>query len=76
MAEQDLVICRALLDIFNHPILENKLAFRGGTAMFKLHMPPARYSEDIDLVQIQAGPIGLLMDGIRETLSPWLGEPK
>jgi len=25
--------------------------FRGGTALFKLHLLPARYSEDIDLVQ-------------------------
>jgi predicted nucleotidyltransferase component of viral defense system len=52
--EQDLVICRALADIFNHPALRDNLAFRGGTALFKLHMPAARFSEDIDLVQVQA----------------------
>ena len=76
MVEQDLVICRALADIFNHPALKDSLAFRGGTALFKLHMPAVRYSEDIDLVQVQAGPIGPLMVGIREALTPWLGEPK
>lgn len=28
--EQDLVICRALVEIFNHPALAENLAFRGG----------------------------------------------
>ena len=50
--EQDLVICRALIDIFSDPLLKDALAFRGGTALYKLHLKPAaRYSEDIDLVQ-------------------------
>jgi predicted nucleotidyltransferase component of viral defense system len=74
--EQDLVICRALVEIFNHPLLADKLAFRGGTALFKLHLPPARYSEDIDLVQVQAGPIGPVMDALQGKLNPWLGVPK
>lgn len=74
--EQDLVICRALVEIFNHPELADKLAFRGGTALFKLHLPPARYSEDIDLVQVQAGPIGPVMDALQKQLNPWLGIPK
>lgn len=73
--EQDLVICRALVEMFNHPALGQGLAFRGGTAMFKLHMPAVRYSEDIDLVRVTAGPIGELMDGIRASLDPWLGKP-
>ena len=30
--EQDLVICRALVEIFNDEFLANKIAFRGGTA--------------------------------------------
>lgn len=74
--EQDLVICRALVEIFNHPLLADNLAFRGGTALFKLHLPPARYSEDIDLVQVQAGPIGPVMDALQEKLNTWLGVPK
>lgn len=74
--EQDLVICRALVEIFSRPLLAANLAFRGGTALFKLHMPPARYSEDIDLVQIAAGPIGQVIDELRECLDPWLGEPR
>ncbi len=57
--EQDLVISRALVEIFSRPVLHEALAFRGGTALYKLHLkPPARYSEDIDLVQTKAEPAG------------------
>ncbi|EQD80854.1 hypothetical protein B1A_00445, partial [mine drainage metagenome] len=31
--EQDLIICRALCDLFNAPTLKDKIAFRGGTAI-------------------------------------------
>jgi len=64
--EQDLIICRALVELYNHPVIAKNLAFRGGTALFKLHLLPARYSEDIDLVQMQAGPIGPIMDAVQE----------
>jgi len=74
--EQDLIICRALVEIFNQPDIADNLAFRGGTALFKLHLPPIRYSEDIDLVQVHPGPIGPLMDALQEKLNPWLGSPK
>lgn len=74
--EQDLVICRALVEIFSNSFLAESLAFRGGTALFKLHMPPVRYSEDIDLVQAKAGAIGPIIDALRERLDHWLGEPK
>lgn len=74
--EQDLIICRALVEIFRQPVVSENLAFRGGTALYKLHMPPVRYSEDIDLVQVHPGPIGSLMDALKEVLNPWLGEPK
>jgi predicted nucleotidyltransferase component of viral defense system len=75
--EQDLVICRALVAIFSHPVLKKALAFRGGTALYKLHLrPAARYSEDIDLVQIAAEPAGPVMDALRDVLDPWLGRPQ
>lgn len=75
--EQDLVISRALVEIFSHPVLRGSLAFRGGTALYKLHVkPPARYSEDIDLVQVNAKPAGPIMDALREVLNPWLGKPR
>ena len=72
--EQDLIICRALCDLFNAPTLKGKVAFRGGTAIHKLLFKrPLRYSEDIDLVQLQAEPIGATVDAIRAALS-WLGK--
>lgn len=74
--EQDLVLSRVLVEIFNHPIAADAIAFRGGTALFKLHLKPLRYSEDIDLVQVHAGPIGSILDAIQERLNFWLGSPK
>lgn len=74
LVEQDLVISRALVDIYSRPALAKALAFRGGTALYKLYMPPARYSEDIDLVQTSPGAIGPVIDELRDTLK-WLGEP-
>ncbi len=74
--EQDLILSRALVELFEREELVEALAFRGGTALFKLHLSPAaRYSEDIDLVQVKAGPIGPILDVIREVLDPWLGQP-
>ncbi len=75
--EQDLVISRALVGIFSHPHLRESVALRGGTALYKLHIDPhARYSEDIDLVQIRAEPIGPTLDALRAVLDSWLGRPK
>ena len=75
--EQDLVICRALVEIFSNPALAEALAFRGGTALYKLYLKPAaRYSEDIDLVQMRAEPAGPVMDALRSVLDPWLGAPR
>ena len=77
MVEQDLVISRALVEIYGEPELRSRLAFRGGTAIYKLYLRPApRYSEDIDLVQMRAEPIGETLDGLRAVLDGWLGEPK
>ncbi len=68
--EQDLIIERALYEIFSHPVLNSQLAFRGGTALHKLYLPPAaRYSEDIDLVQVNQEPIGDILSLLRSQLS-------
>jgi predicted nucleotidyltransferase component of viral defense system len=68
--EQDLVIERALVEIFSDPFLNENLAFRGGTALHKLFLKPqARYSEDIDLVQIKTGPIKPVLVKLRECLA-------
>lgn len=70
--EQDLIISRALVDIFRLPHLRERLAFRGGTALHKLALAPAtRYSEDIDLVLLVDEPLGPIIDALRGALS-WL----
>ncbi len=67
--EQDLIICRALVAIFSDEYLASQLAFRGGTALHKLYLSPQpRYSEDIDLVQINPGPIKDIMFRLGEVL--------
>ena len=75
--EQDLIISRVLVDLYNEPRVSEALVFRGGTALNKLFLrPAARYSEDIDFVQKNADPIGQTIDAIREILKQWLGDPK
>jgi len=75
--EQDLVISRALVELFARPAIADSLAFRGGTALYKLHLrPAARYSEDVDLVQTTPRPIGPVLDAIHEALDGWLGKPQ
>jgi len=75
--EQDLILSRAMVTMYKHPMVAEHAVFRGGTALHKLFFAPAgRYSEDIDLVQREAGPIGGLINAIREVLDPWLGKPK
>ncbi|MBI4040955.1 MAG: nucleotidyl transferase AbiEii/AbiGii toxin family protein [Deltaproteobacteria bacterium] len=75
--EQDLIVSRALIEIYKHPELSKTFAFRGGTALSKLYLKKsARYSEDIDLVQIKSEPIGLPLTALRAVLDPWLGTPQ
>jgi predicted nucleotidyltransferase component of viral defense system len=67
--EQDLVIERALVQLFSDSFIKDQLAFRGGTALHKIFLKPqARYSEDIDLVQIKKGPIKPLLQAIKKQL--------
>ncbi|MCH5214055.1 MAG: nucleotidyl transferase AbiEii/AbiGii toxin family protein [Muribaculaceae bacterium] len=72
--EQDLLICRALVEIYSDPFLAKNLSFRGGTALHKLFLSPQpRYSEDIDLVQVKAAPIKETIMHLQEALS-FLGD--
>jgi len=72
--EQDLVICRALVEIFTDVFLSKELRFRGGTALNKLHFPrPYRYSEDIDLTRTTGGNVGPILTQLRKVLEPWMG---
>jgi len=74
--EQDMILSRALILIFSDEYLSTKLAFRGGTAIHKLYLKPQmRYSEDIDLVQIDSEPIGKVLDRIRSVME-FLDKPR
>lgn len=50
--EQDLILSRAVVSIFNDPWLHDRLAFRGGTVLHKCLLAPAarylRISEQAD----------------------------
>jgi predicted nucleotidyltransferase component of viral defense system len=75
--EMDLIISRALVEIYSLPSIQKALAFRGGTALYKIHIvPPPRFSEDIDLVQIRRERIGETLNSLRTVLDPWMGNPR
>ncbi|MEG9862749.1 MAG: nucleotidyl transferase AbiEii/AbiGii toxin family protein [Parvularculales bacterium] len=73
--EKDLIVSKAMLDIYSQPKLRENYPMRGGTAFNKLHRAtPARFSEDIDMVQLKGERIGETLGVIRSALDPWLGE--
>jgi predicted nucleotidyltransferase component of viral defense system len=75
--EHDLVLTRALVELFSNEFLSERFLLRGGTALNKLYIDrPVRYSEDIDLVQRYQEPIGESLDEIHSTLDSWLGDPR
>lgn len=75
--EQDLVVARAVAELFADDHIRELVAMRGGTVLNKFYFGGgSRYSEDIDLVKITAGKAGPLFDLIRKRLAPWLGTPK
>ena len=75
--EQDLLLCRAMVALFDDKFLSSQIAMRGGTLLHKVHLaPPARYSEDIDLVVVGARPADHIRRAIRRVLTEVLGTPK
>jgi hypothetical protein len=53
--EQDLVLSRAMVELFGDERIASSFAVRGWHRLHKLALTePARYSEDIDLVQVVA----------------------
>ncbi len=48
MVEQDLIINRSLVSLYQNQKIKESLIFRGGTALNKIYLKPsARYSEDL-----------------------------
>lgn len=74
--EHELVLSRALCELYKNPLISESLVFRGGTALHKLFFKRAgRFSEDLDFVQAKAEPIGKTITAIRGCLDHWLGKP-
>jgi predicted nucleotidyltransferase component of viral defense system len=71
---QDLILSRALVEIFRAPDLAKAFLRRGGTALYKLFATEKRrYSEDIDLVQV-ASAIGTALEWrarAPDAVTPW-----
>ena len=60
--------------LFNDKFLRSQIAMRGGTLLHKVHLiPPARYSEDIDLVVIGKRPESHIAKALRRVLHDILG---
>jgi len=75
--EQDLLLCRAMVALFDDSFLQSQIAMRGGTLLHKVHLaPPSRYSEDIDLVAVGERPEGHIRKALNRVLKGVLGSPK
>jgi predicted nucleotidyltransferase component of viral defense system len=75
--EQDLLLCRAMVALFDDAFLGGQIAMRGGTLLHKVHLAPAsRYSEDIDLVVVGSRPEEHIRRAVRRVLLEVLGTPK
>jgi len=75
--EQDLILCRAMVALFDDAFLSSQIAMRGGTLLHKVHLAPAsRYSEDIDLVVVGTRPEEHIRRAVRRVLTDVLGTPK
>lgn len=65
--EQDLLLARMIVEIYNHPTLASELVFRGGTCLHQVALPtPVRYSEDLDFVRSTHSGIGHVFDALRD----------
>lgn len=71
--EQDLLLSRVLIEMYQDEFLRDELVFRGGTCLHKLHLPiPRRYSEDLDFVRTTSSGIAPLTRAVT-TLGERLG---
>lgn len=75
--EQDLLLCRVMIALFNDQFLSSQIAMRGGTLLHKVQLAPAaRYSEDVDLVVVGIRPADHVRRAMRRVLADVLGGPK
>jgi len=73
--EQDLIMSRMIVEFYRDQYLRDQVLFRGGTALYKLFFKkPLRYSEDLDFVQRNPGPIKPIVKAIQNLINPWIGK--
>lgn len=63
--EQDLLLSRVLIEMYQDDFLRDELVFRGGTCLHKLHLTtPRRCSEDLDFVRTTSSGIAPLTTAV------------
>lgn len=74
-AEADLLLSKVIIDLYSDPFIQNHLALSGSTALQKLYFDtPHHYSENLELVQINPGPIDDILEQVKNKMG-WLGKP-
>ncbi len=55
VVEKDYAIGHMLAATYEHPVLKERLVFKGGTALRKAYFPDYRFSEDLDFSALPGG---------------------
>ena len=71
VVEKDYVLGWVLWGIGNHPVLNSRWVFKGGTCLKKCYIETYRFSEDLDFTVLPDGPIAVddIQRVLREVLS-------
>lgn len=65
--EQDLVLSRLIVEIASHPHVRDELVLRGGAGLHKVVLAsPRRPTENLGYARASHGPIGPVLDAVRE----------
>jgi predicted nucleotidyltransferase component of viral defense system len=67
--ERDYVLAWLLTEMTTHPVLSAALAFKGGTALRRVHFDEYRFSEDLDFTLVQELTLEQLFDAFREVFA-------
>src|SRR5229473_3411968 len=67
--ERDYVLAWLLTEMTTHPVLSTALAFKGGTALRRVHFDEYRFSEDLDFTLVQELTLEQLFDAFREVFA-------
>jgi hypothetical protein len=75
--EQDLLLCRAMIALFDYAFLSSQIATRGGTLLHKVHLaPPAPTTKTLIRLRSGSRPPEPIRCAMRRVLEDVLGAPK